>query len=299
MRVPHPLSALFLPALTAKAPHVARSGVLQPGPALEAALGNALSVARAAWPELSIGEDAYLPYLAVRMEEPDDLERLKVEDLYAACACVRKDPRAISGIEARYFGDVDAALRKMNLPNAKIDDVKQSIRRQLFVGEDGQPPRIAPSNGRGELRGWLRVTAVRGALKVIRKEKRETVASDDAIFEAGTSGADPELAYIKEVFRDKFRAAFQAALDGLDDRDKTLLRQHVVDGLSIDDLAALHQVHRATAARWLAKGKETLLERTRKTFMQHARISRGECDSILRMVQSQLDQTIRRRLEGS
>jgi len=270
-----------------------------PGAALEAALEGAIARARAAWPELAVSPDAYLPYLAVRMGDSDDLDHLNVADLYAACAAVHKDPRALGAIEARYFGDIDGALRKMNLPAARIDDVKQTVRRQLFVGEEGQPPRIAQYSGKGELRAWLRVTAVRAALKVIRKEKREVSSSDDAIFEHGTSNADPELAYIKEVYRDKFRAAFQSALDALGDRDKTFLRQHVVDGLSIDDLAALNQIHRATAARWLAKAKETLLDGTRKIFMQNARISRGECDSILRMVQSQLDATIRRRLESA
>ena len=83
----------------------------------------------------------------------------------------------------------------------------------------------------------------------------------------------------------------------MNDREKNMLRQHIVDGLSIDDLAALHKVHRATSARWLAKAKEDLLAETRKTFIQNARISKGECDSILRLVQSQLHATIRRRLE--
>ena len=271
----------------------------EPGAALEATLDALLRLSRETWPGLALAPEAYLPYLAVRMSGPDDLATLKVTDLYAACAAVHKDPRALAAIEARYFGDIDIALRKMNLPGARIDDVKQIIRRQLFVGDTGSPPRIAQYNGRGDLRAWLRVTAVRAALKELRKEKRETISSDDAIFEHGTSHADPELAYIKEVYRDKFRAAFQSALDALGDRDKTFLRQHVVDGLSIDDLAALNQIHRATAARWLAKAKETLLDTTRKTFMQDARISRGECDSILRMVQSQLDATIRRRLEGA
>lgn len=269
------------------------------GAALETALEGALARARAAWPEVGLTAEAFLPYLAVRMAGPDDLAELNVVDLYAACAAVHRDPRALAAIEAHYFGDIDAALRKMNLPAPRIDDVKQTVRHQLFVGQDGKPPRIAQYSGKGELRAWLRVTAVRAALKVIRKEKRETVSSDEAMFEHGTSDADPELAYIKEVYRDKFRGAFQSALDALGDRDKTFLRQHVVDGLSIDDLAALNQIHRATAARWLAKAKETLLDGTRKIFMQNARISRGECDSILRMVQSQLDATIRRRLESA
>lgn len=293
----HPLCSIFVPVCGAG---WAAAGAASPGgPGLESALEAALARARGEWPELALAPEAYLPYLALRTRGPADLEQLHLGDLYAACAAVHKDPRALAGIEARYFGDIDGALRKMSLPAPRIDDVKQTVRHLLFVGEDGKPPRIAQYNGQGELRAWLRVTAVRAALKVIRKEKRETVTSDDALFEHGTRSSDPELAYIKEVYRDKFRGAFQSALDALGDRDKTFLRQHVVDGLSIDDLAALNQIHRATAARWLAKAKETLLDGTRKTFMHEARVSRGECDSILRMVQSQLDETIRRRLESA
>jgi RNA polymerase sigma-70 factor (ECF subfamily) len=247
-----------------------------------------------------VADDAFLRYIAVRTRAPDLLERLRVPDLYVACACVHRDGRALAALDARYFHEIDAALRKMNLSPAKIEDVKQTLRRQLFVGAEGAAPRIAQYDGTGDLKAWLRVTAVRAALKVIRKEKRETPIGDEALFE-GTAGAssDPELAYIKHVYRDRFKAAFQASLDALDDRDKTLLRQSVVDGLSIDDLCALHGVHRATVARWLAKAKDTLLDGTRKHFMQNARISKNECESILRLVQSQLDATIRRRLEGA
>jgi RNA polymerase sigma-70 factor (ECF subfamily) len=247
---------------------------------------------------VAVADDAFLRYLAVRTPAPDLLQRLRVEDLYIACACVHRNARAIAALDGRFFPEIDAALRKMSLPTAKIEDVKQTLRRQLFVGAEGEAPRIAQYDGTGDLKAWLRVTAVRAALKVIRKDRRETPIGDDALLE-GTAGAssDPELVYDKHVYRDRFKAAFQASLDALADRDKTLLRQSVVDGLSIDDLCALHGVHRATVARWLAKAKETLLDGTRKHFMQSARISKNECESILRLVQSQLDATIRRRLE--
>jgi RNA polymerase sigma-70 factor (ECF subfamily) len=289
----HPLSALFLPACPPE-------GAPPAGPALEALLAGALARARAAWPGVSVADDAFLRYLAVRTRAPDALERLRIEDLYVACACVHKSPRGIAAVDARYFPEIDGALRKMSLPTAKIEDVKQALRHQLFVGAAGEAPRIAQYDGAGDLKAWLRVTAVRAALKVIRKDKREAPSGDEALFE-GTAGAssDPELAYIKHVYRDRFKAAFQASLDALDDREKTLLRQSVVDGLSIDELSSLHGVHRATVARWLAKAKETLLDGTRKHFMQSARISKNECESILRLVQSQLDATIRRRLEGA
>jgi RNA polymerase sigma-70 factor (ECF subfamily) len=186
----------------------------------------------------------------------------------------------------------------MNLGATKQDDVVQGLRRQLFVGEPGAAPGIAEFKGTGDLRGWLRVTATRAALKLLRKEKREVLTDDDALLaRSAAAAADPELLYVKEVYRAQFRAAFQAALDSLTDREKNLMRQHIVDRLTVDDLGALYQVHRATVARWLQKARDTLLVRTRKNFMQDARVDRSECESIMQMVQSQLDGTIRRRLE--
>ena len=82
-------------------------------------------------------------------------------------------------------------------------------------------------------------------------------------------------------------------------RERTLLKQQIVDGLGIDELGALYEVHRATAARWVAAAREKLLLRTRRAFMVRVRISSDECESIMRMVRSQLDVSLHRRLAAS
>jgi RNA polymerase sigma-70 factor (ECF subfamily) len=226
-----------------------------------------------------------------------ELEAARAPDLWAACACGTGDGRAIAEVDARYFPDVDAALRKMGLSADRIGEVKQGLRRVLFVGDPdaGTAPRITEYRGTGDLRAWLRVTAMRAALKLLRKENRET-PTDDALLEARAQQDDPELAYMKAAYRAAFKTAFQEALESLHARERTLLKQQIVDGLGIDELGALYQVHRATAARWVQSAREKLLSRTRRTFMLNARISSDECESIMRMVRSQLDMSLQRRL---
>ncbi len=258
----------------------------------------AFARAQAAWTDLRVDRDSFAEFLDRRVDEVD-LERAKVEDLYAACACAAGDAKAIAAVESRYFSDVTAALGKMGLPSDRIGEVKQGLRKLLFVGEPGAPPRIAEYRGTGDLRAWLRVTAMRAALKLLRKDARETPASDDAILEARSSADDPELAYMKAAYRASFRAAFQEALESLHPKERTLLKQQIVDGLGIDELGALYQVHRATAARWVAGAREKLLSRTRRTFMLRARITSDECESIMRLVRSQLDVSLHRRLSAS
>lgn len=286
-----PLSAAFLSAEGGEA------GIGDQVPDLEAALEEAIARARAAWPTItSVDDFAYARWLGERVSG-EDLGRVKVEDLLAACACAAGDVAAIAAVEARTFPDVEAALGKMGLRADRIDEVKQGLRKLVFVGDgpEGLGPRITEYRGSGDLRAWLRVTAMRAALKAIRKDGRE-LPTDDAVLEARSSADDPELAYMKAAYRAAFREAFQDALESLHAKERLLLKQQIVDGLGIDELGALYQVHRATAARWVASAREKLLGRTRRTFMMRARITSDECESIMRLVRSQLDVSLHRRL---
>lgn len=265
-------------------------------PDLEEALAAAVARGRSAWKDVSVDHERFATFLGGRVDAAD-LETARTADLWAACACGTGDGKAIAEVEARYFPDVDAALGKMGLTADRTGEVKQGLRRVLFVGDPdvGTAPRITEYRGTGDLRAWLRVTAMRAALKLLRKENRET-PTDDALLEARAQQDDPELAYMKAAYRASFKLAFQEALDSLLPRERTLLKQQIVDGLGIDELAPLYQVHRATAARWVQGAREKLLTRTRRTFMLNARISSDECESIMRMVRSQLDMSLHRRL---
>lgn len=270
-------------------------------PDLENELERIVAAGQKDWPAVQLSPAEFVAYVAERVPgEADEapaaaLARVRAGDLWVACGCARGDSAAVAALDERTFGTLRDSLRKMRLAPEQVDDVLQGLRRVLFAGDEVAPPRIREYSGQGELTGWLRVSATRSALKLIRREKREVPGAE--VLEEQTTDADPELHYMKALYREAFKTAFQAALDSLDDRDKNLLRQHVVDELSIDDLGRLYQVHRATAARWLASARETLLTRTRTFFMERARISGAECESVLRLVQSQLDATIRRRLE--
>ena len=70
----------------------------------------------------------------------------------------------------------------------------------------------------------------------------------------------PELAYLKERYRDAFTDALSAAVSALSDRDRTLLRLYHVDGLSLEAMAALYRVHLSTVSRWLTCARENVAE---------------------------------------
>ena len=107
------------------------------------------------------------------------------------------------------------------------------------------------------------------------------------------AGPDAELGFLKQHYAREFREAFDAALAALDVDQRNVLRLHFLDGLSIDQLGRTYGVHRATAARWVVRGRQALLAETRSRLRERWRMSEPELDSVLRQVRSQLDVTLR------
>ena len=71
-----------------------------------------------------------------------------------------------------------------------------------------------------------------------------------------------------------------------------LLRHSVIDGLGIDQIAAIYHVHRATAARQLKQARTTLVDATRERMRIALRVSETELESIMRMIMSLADITL-------
>lgn len=51
----------------------------------------------------------------------------------------------------------------------------------------------------------------------------------------------------------------------------------------------MYRVHLATVARWVDKARETLLENSRSILMAQLRVDLSEVESILRLIESQLE----------
>jgi RNA polymerase sigma-70 factor (ECF subfamily) len=99
----------------------------------------------------------------------------------------------------------------------------------------------------------------------------------------------PALAVMKAKYRDEFKRAFHAAVAALSDRERLLLRQAELDGLSIDELAKFYGVHRATTARWVESAREAVLKKTQEALAERLAIASAEVASIMRLIRSSLD----------
>jgi RNA polymerase sigma-70 factor (ECF subfamily) len=256
-----------------------------------------LAAARAAWPTLAVPAEAFVAHLSERQPGPDEASASwHTSDLYLACALTRGEPAALTVFEARYMPIVEAAVTRMRLSRAKLDELKQTLRLQLLTAVPGARPKIAEYSGRGELGGWLRVAAVRAAVKLERR-MTEILLEDETLAAVPALAPDPELAYARRAAQASFKSAFKEALATLPPVEQNVLRQHYLDRLSLDQIGALERVHRTTVARWLRDARRALLSRTRRLLMAKMRVSASECESLIRQARSRFDITLTSLLE--
>jgi RNA polymerase sigma-70 factor (ECF subfamily) len=255
--------------------------------------------ARAVWPEIDIELQAFADYLAERAEDTPKLDGERAADLYLACGCAAQLPAALSAFDAHYLSRVPLFLSRLSPSETVIADVKQILREKLFFGNSGAG-KITEYSGQGALLSWVRVVALRAALSQLRKRSDRSLGELGGEDQVLGVGDDPEMAYLKSRYQSEFKEAFAAALARLNSEQRNLLRLHLIEGLSIDKLGGLFQVHRATAARWLQSAREELLTHTRDLLKQRLKLSPPEFDSLVRVLRSQLDLSVSRLLsEGS
>jgi RNA polymerase sigma-70 factor (ECF subfamily) len=259
-------------------------------------------VARAigAWPKLSVPEAQFVRAIAERLDvaaPARSLDAMQTDDLYLACGCAAGDPGAIAGFEERCGAVIARAIAATGASLSERADLGQVVRQRLLVAPaGGGTPRIASYSARGSLQAWVRVVAAREAARMLPRARREVAAGDDELEGLIAGDDDPEVGYLKRLYRAEFKRAFHAAVDALDGRARLLLRQHTLDGLGIDQLATLHGVHRATAARWIEAAREAVLAGTQRELIRRLRLTHGELASVIRLIQSQLEVSLPRAL---
>ncbi len=264
---------------------------------LEEALAAQVAAARAGAPGLALSDEDFVAHLARRLPAEaglDDLRAMRAAELYLARACAAGEAAALQLFEARCFGEIDAAGARLRAPADALTEVKQMLRRILFVGEGGRAPAVDGFAGRGDLRGWVRVAAVRELQRLLARGNREVRAEDDTFLDLLASVEDPELGYVRERYRRELGEALGAAIAAATPRERALLRYNVLEGLNIEEIGKIYGVHRATIARWIAAARQGILERTRAELARRFGIAADDVDSIVRLVQSRLDVSMER-----
>jgi RNA polymerase sigma-70 factor (ECF subfamily) len=261
-------------------------------------LAAGLAEIRARWPSAPEPGDA----LVARVAASSDLAGVasRLPDLFLAWWAGTGDSAGIAAFEAAFAADVDRLIARFRELSA--DDLRQRLRIKLFVGTGSTAPKIRDYTGAGSLAGWLRVTAARAFVDAAREHtrRRAEVELDEAdvlglVVPGGTLHDRAQRAELGAAIKH----AFAESVSRLSPRERTFLRHATVDALTLDQIAATYQVHRATVARTLKSARERLLAETRDGVVARLGIAPDQLASALAMLDSKLDLSLSAVLRSS
>ncbi len=208
-------------------------------------------------------------------------------DLYLCCACSKGDRVAMEILAKEGASVAESAIRRVNPDPEFVRETLQALWDELLSGAQ---PKIGRYAGRGPLRAWLRVVATRTAIDRCRARRVEAARHVELLDELATDGGDPETETFKHRYAASFERALREAVAELSVKDRALLRLHVEERCSIDDLGRAYGVHRATAARWLEAARRRVFDSVRARLSLGARtMTETELESVARLVRSGLE----------
>jgi RNA polymerase sigma-70 factor (ECF subfamily) len=264
--------------------------------AVEEALSALLARARAAWPALDVGDEAFLDHLSATLSAEDDLlsalSALHAADLYLAAACAMQHPAALAEFERLHIAAVPRALSRLGPTQDFIEEVQQMLRERLLVSRGGAA-RIADYSGRGALGAWVRIAAVRTALG-LRRTRKEALGRRGTLPDQAAEVTDPDIEALRRRYRHLLKSAVQTALASLPDEDRLLLRLHVIEGVTVAELGARHGVHGATISRRITRIRGVVLSEARRLVSEQGRLRESELESVVRVLRADLDVSIER-----
>lgn len=239
-----------------------------------------LAIARAALPGLTFDEAGFADFLRARQ----GVKPTHGGDLLLIYLWSIGDAEAQRRLDAEFFSQLPLVAAAVDRSPAFVADVVQELKARLYAER-----KLLQYAGRGPLGGWLRRAALNTASTLHRPQRRE--APLDPMSDAVVP--DAELGFLKARYRDDFRAAFVDALASLSTRERTVLRLNSLSDVSIDELGAMYSVHRATAARWVQRARQLVVERTREHLVKRLSLDAEELDEMLALMRSQLDVSLR------
>ncbi|MBL8181992.1 MAG: sigma-70 family RNA polymerase sigma factor [Blastocatellia bacterium] len=221
-------------------------------------------------------EGALRKYLFVEGSSPQHTDvkefigDIRADDLCLVIACERGDESAWSDLVANFDATVKSAARKITSNAEDAEDLASSIWAELYglrTDADGnKKSKLAYYSGRGSLGGWLRAVVGQLAVDQFRKVSKFVQVEEDREFEILANEAaesnengnsahrtNPEQLYSEKQTSADVANALKAAIAGLDDEDRLIMKLYYFDDLKLKEIAATFGYHEATASRKLTR----------------------------------------------
>jgi RNA polymerase sigma-70 factor (ECF subfamily) len=224
-----------------------------------------------------------------------DLDRVPdhVADVAIAFAAAGGDPGAQSELHRRVVHAARTTLPAAGYAAHIVDDTIGELELTLL----GEPSPLLKYRGQSSLAGWLRTLAARTAMRLVEVSRRE-VTDDDASLIDHVASSDLTRDLSRAELRELVRRAFATAIGRLSYFDRDLLASFIVRGHSVDTIAKSHDVHRATAARWMARARAALDRELASELESGLGATDSEVRSLVGSVRSSIELSVERLLAG-
>lgn len=199
--------------------------------------------------------------------EPGDARAAELE---LAAACLRGEPTALAQLEAGFIAPAASALARHGFSPTVIAEATQIARLRLVIqSEQGAPPALLGYTGVGPLGRFVEVVVAHAAAGISRGRRDvplDDPGEDALLTHLGIHDVEAMLSRAHE--RAVVRSAVQRALASLTPRERALLRFHLLDRRTHDQIGAVYGVTRVTVARWLSQAIAKLTDRARTAVAQ-------------------------------
>jgi len=244
---------------------------------------DVLALGRTAHPDVVLERASFVEFLETR-----EACSAHAADLYLAFACAVGNRRALEKLDVLIVTQTAQTVGRIDRCRDFVSEIQQRLREHLLLGASDGRPRIANYAGRGSLAAFIRVTALRMALKEKRNAERQVPAP---AAEDEPAPGDASLELIREQHKREFAEALCYALSSLDDRELIALRMSYLHHWTIDALADLFDIHRATAARWITRAMTHVREHTLRHLERQLAVTDGEAEELVGDLMSQTSLT--------
>lgn len=252
---------------------------------------------RLAWPGIELSAEQLAAYVKERTPSGARAAGRELHaDLFLACACSLGIAAAREALERSIMADVPKAIRRVSAEPAFVADVAADLRLALLAAADGKPSMLERYQGKGPLRSFVMVLAMRRAIDRKRRDKEIATSPSGLHHVAAANPSTPHLE--SSELSDAFLVALKEKLATLQPRERNVLRLHIVDGIPAETIARMYGVHRATATRWIGDVKRTVFEETRAALQARFNVSPATFESFARDAALGLDASLSTFLGG-
>jgi RNA polymerase sigma-70 factor, ECF subfamily len=218
--------------------------------------------------------------------DPVPLDEEALREEFLRLACLDGVPGAIATFELEYLEPLHAILERRCGDAALADEALQLMRHKLLLGD---VPRLSSYQSTGHLRAWLQVVAVRTCQDLARQRGARWAREVPLLHQLPDPGGELDSQLIKNEVDEMFAVALREVVLTLPDGERHALRMHVLAGWNVSQIGEALQIHRATAARWIASAKQRLNDNVRELLQQRLDLSEAELERVFSLMNSRLD----------